>query len=664
MNSARTLRPALAVLATCASLLIAVPGPASASAGAAPAPAPTADVSRPVPPPTKGFVTGRVLSADGRPVVGALVTGVRFSDLGLPVDRTEEKLVFARTDDQGRFRLPQLKERYLVRVCDEQERYQDCDRDAATKAFAPTYVGPDGVRYSWVKHTRLFAPQASGRTIGVVRAKSSAVLTGTFREGGPYRSVHLVRGDGSIADSVQTDEHGRYRFEVAPGPYRVEADRHEGLRTVATLPGFRSSKLTLKAGANPAVSFRTHDSAVLRGTVTAAGKPLGDQFLALLEADGDFAAGVVTDPQGRYVVSSLKPGTYTVNVPHAVSRHLPVTRTVTVSKAKPTRVDLALKPGGVIKLAVADPGGNGAVEGELRNAAGRTVKAFQAGVGEKLEFAGLPEGTYDLFARRFADPTEEPEQTAYPWALRSVTIEGTEAHQLGSVSLNQATVNLTGTLPPHAQVKITSVPEDGYRRDGHVMGGDATPMAVVWTEQADAEGDYLVRGIVPGTYTVAVTTPYRTARNGYTYVGGNVATTHHTVTVEGANPTASFSAPRGEVVTGKMRYAGTTRPVIAPVGYAVADSGDQSWLFPTHSLPRQYGAPFRVNRLHPGVATGRLLDKQAAYDRTELIPESLMDSSRLAEPGTPYWLSAKPRTFTIVAGEVLDLGWVDITVRG
>lgn len=660
MNSARTLRPALAVLATCASLLIAVPGPA----GAGTAPAPTADVSRPVPPPTKGFVTGRVLSAEDQPVVGALVTGLRFSDLGLPVDRTEEKLVFARTDSAGRFRLPQLTERYLVRVCDEQERYQDCDRNAATKAFAPTYVGPDGARYSWVKHTRLFAPKASGRSLGVVRAKGSAVMTGTFRDGGPYRSVHLVRGNGSIADTVQTDENGRYRFEVAPGHYRVEAERHEGLRTVATLPGFRSGKLALKVGANPAVSFRTHDAAVLRGTVTAAGKPVGDQFLALLEADGDFAAGVVTDPQGRYVVASLKPGTYTVNVPHAVSRHLPVTRSVTVSKAEPTRVDLALKPGGVIKLTVTDPGGNGAVEGELRNAAGRTVKVFQAETGQKLEFAGLPPGAYDLFARRFADPTAEPEQTAYPWTQRTVTITGTETHQLGSVSLNQATVNLTGTLPPRAQVKITSVPEDRYRRDGHVMGGDATPMSVVWTEQADAEGNYLVRGIVPGTYTVTVTTPYVNHADGSSGVGGNVATTRHTLTVAGSTPTADFSAPKGQVVTGRMRYAGTTRPVIAPVGYAVTDSGDQSWLFPTHSLPQQYGEGFRVTRLHPGPATGRLLDKQAAYDRTELIPEQLMDSSRLAEPGTPYWISAQARRFTVVAGEVLDLGWIDVTVRG
>ncbi len=662
MNYAPTLRPALAVLATCASLLAVAPAD---TAGAVEAPrAASADVARPVPPPTKGFVTGRVLSAAGKPVVGALVTGVRFSDLGLPVDRTEEKLVFARTDSQGRFRLPQLEERYLVRVCDEQERNQDCDRDAATKAFAPTYVGPDGARYSWVKHTRLFAPKPTGRSLGVVRAKVSAVLTGTFRDGGPYRSVHLTRGDGSIAETVQTDEAGHYRFEVAPGRYRVEADRHEGLRTVATLPGFRSGRLDLKVGGNPAVSFRTHDAGVLRGTVTASGKPVADQFLAILEKDGDFAAGVVTDPQGRYVVASLKPGDYTVNVPNAVSQHLPATRTVDVSKGSPTRADLKLRAGGVIKLAVADPGGNGAVDIEVRNAAGRAVKVYQGGAGEKVVFAGLPAGTYDLFARRFSDPTAEPEQTAYPWTQRSVTIEGTETHQLGSVSLNQATVNLTGSLPPRAQVKITSVPEDRYRRDGHVMGGDATPMSVVWTEQADAEGNYLVRGIVPGTYTVTVTTPYVNHADGSSGVGGNVATTRHTLTVEGSTPTADFSAPKGQVVTGRMRYAGTTRPVIAPVGYAVVDSGDQSWLFPTHSLPQQYGEGFRVTRLHPGPATGRLLDKQAAYDRTELIPEQLMDSSRLAEPGTPYWISAKARRFTVVAGEVLDLGWIDVTVRG
>ena len=85
---------------------------------AAKAKTPRAD-RRPKPPPTKGTVTGQVTGPNGTPIANALVTGIRFSDLGLSVDVTEEKRVLARTNRSGRFTLKQLREPYLVRVCSE-----------------------------------------------------------------------------------------------------------------------------------------------------------------------------------------------------------------------------------------------------------------------------------------------------------------------------------------------------------------------------------------------------------------------------------------------------------------------------------------------------------------------------------------------------------------
>ena len=74
---------------------------------------------RPKPPPTKGTVTGQVVGPNGTPIRHALVTGIRFSDLGLPSTSAEEKRVLARTNGSGRFTLKQLREPYLVRVCSE-----------------------------------------------------------------------------------------------------------------------------------------------------------------------------------------------------------------------------------------------------------------------------------------------------------------------------------------------------------------------------------------------------------------------------------------------------------------------------------------------------------------------------------------------------------------
>ena len=73
----------------------------------------------------------------------ALVTGIRFSDLGLPVDVTEEKRVLARTNGSGRFTLKQLREPYLVRVCSESKsagggghrarRSGECDQESSKR---------------------------------------------------------------------------------------------------------------------------------------------------------------------------------------------------------------------------------------------------------------------------------------------------------------------------------------------------------------------------------------------------------------------------------------------------------------------------------------------------------------------------------------------------
>ena len=138
----------------------------------------------------------------------------------------------------------------------------------------------------------------------------------------------------------------------------------------------------------------------------------------------------------------------------------------------------------------------------------------------------------------------------------------------------------------------------------------------------------------------------------------------HSTTVAG--PTvADFHAPKGAMVKGRMRYRNGL-PVIAPIGFRVADSGARSWLFPTVSEKQKFGKRFRVERLHKGAGVGRLLDLDGLYDEHPgtLIPDSLVGSARLAEPGTPYWLIAKAERFRLKGKQVRDLGVVVVLVRG
>ena len=633
--------------------------------------APPADRAAPKPPPTSGFVTGRVIGPGGRPVKQGLVYGVRYSDLGLPVDFSEEERVVTRTTAGGFFRLPQLTERYLVRICAAEAGAVECSTDPAVKSFTPSYVGPSGTTVSWLRQTSMFPPRKPSRSIGEVTVKASAVLAGTVK-GGEDQTVYLLRGDNSIADRAFTDEKGKYRFEVAGGTYRVEVDKDPGLRTEDTVPGFRSDKLKLKPGKIKHLSFRTRHAGVVRGTATSGGTPVADVFVAILDSGGDFAAGVVTDEAGRYSVTSLRPGAYTIRTSVGFSDYVSVEVPVTVEQKVAKTVDLALDPGATVRFTGVDavfPGGDGDIVAELRNQAGRVMKVYQGNPagepGGQVVFRGLPPEQYKLYVRRAAFPLAPPEETVFPWAQRSVDVVAGSDTNLGAIPLDQASLDLTGRLNKGSQVKITALPQDPWLRESHEVGDQATPMALVWTEAATRAGTYVAHGLVPGTYSVLQTTSYRDRGDKPTATGGNVATTLHAVTVAGPT-TADFLAPKGAMVKGRMRYASNGLPVIAPIGFRVDDSGPESWLFPTVSEKQKPGKGFRVERLHKGDAVGRLLDLDGLYDEhpDTLVPDSLVSSARLAETGTPYWLTAKAKRFTLRGKQVLDLGVIEVLVRG
>ena len=640
--------------------------------------APRAD-RRPKPPPTKGTVTGQVTGPNGKPIANALVTGIRFSDLGLPVDVTEEKRVLARTNGSGRFTLKQLREPYLVRVCSESvssgggghraQRSGECDQESS-KRFTPSYLGPDGNLNSWMRHTRFFRPQQPGRNLGRVVVQPPAVVTGTWKVDGANRVLNLTRVDGSVAATTVTDGKGLYRFEVAPGPYRIEADRDEGLHTDSTVPGYLSKRLLLRAGRTTHLSFKTRHAGIIRGQVTSNGVALPDQFLAILDKDGSFAAGVVTNEIGRYVVSSLEPGAYTVTTSYAASAYVPKSQIVAVAKKTVATADLVLDPGRSVSFSAADvvfPGANGSVDAELRNADGRVVKVFQGNPaalpGGLVTFTGLPMSTYSLFVRRSAVPSDGPEQTEFPWGSAAVDLV-LNASVTHALVLDQPTMNLTGTLPKGGQVKLTAVPEDSWLRPSHVDGDQVTPMALNWTEQSEG-GAYTVRGIVPGAYAAAVTTARKERGDKPTTTGANLAATHSTVIVSGPAPTAAFTAPKGAKVRGVMRYDRGNRPVIAPFGFRVLDPGDQSWLFPTVSDKQKYGKAFRVEMLHAGKAAGRLLDLEKLYAEHPdvLIPDNLVSSAR-NEVGTPYWFTAKKHGITLTEGDTVDIGVIKLKIHG
>jgi hypothetical protein len=167
---------------------------------------------------------------------------------------------------------------------------------------------------------------------------------------------------------------------------------------------------------------------------------------------------------------------------------------------------------------------------------------------------------------------------------------------------------------------------------------------------------------------VQVTASLANPPDGGSSYRGNIAAKHHEVVVGTVSTAASFTAPVGGIVRGILRYAGTKRPLIAPVGYRVTDRGDRATLFPTVSRSdRRFGQRFRVDRLHAGPVTGRLLDVVALREQSEqnevLVPDVLLDSAPIAEARTPYWLASRARKATVQPGKVTRLGTVKVTIR-
>ena len=235
---------------------------------------------------------------------------------------------------------------------------------------------------------------------------------------------------------------------------------------------------------------------------------------------------------------------------------------------------------------------------------------------------------------------------------------------LGALLLSQPTVNLTGTLPVGGQVKLTAVPEDTWLRPSHIDGDQVTPMALNWTVQ-EAGGQYVVRGIVPGTYTAAVTTARRERDGKPSTTGGNIAATHSTVVVNGPAPTAAFTAPAGATARGELRYDRGNRPVIAPFGFRIPTPATSPGCSRPSRTGRSTAGRSRSSGCTPARSGGRLLDLEALYGEHPdvLIPDNLVSSAR-NETGTPYWYTARKQGITLTEGATVDLGVIKIKIHG
>ncbi len=186
---------------------------------------------------------------------------------------------------------------------------------AADGSYSVPSQGPGA--YVLIVSAHGHQPQASSVVIGNgpatvdVTLTGSGELTGTVRAaatGSPLANVTvtLTDGRGEVNGAFITTTDGTYAFVgVGAGAYTL----------VASGPGYRPVAVTLTV---PDSGVLRHDvelssSVQLTGVARTEGdRVVPDARITVLDAEGNVAAVARTDAEGRYLVSDLPAGTYTV----------------------------------------------------------------------------------------------------------------------------------------------------------------------------------------------------------------------------------------------------------------------------------------------------------------------------------------------------------------
>lgn len=580
--------------------------------------------------PERGWVTGTVLGLDGEPVAGALVNVLEpreVPELGV-LDTQTDRRTWTGTD--GTFRVREGRTGYLVQVCEPLPGQRDvCKSPAEGVPHLITYVGPAGVTDSWVTQTGLFGVSGTERDLGTVEVQPQGSVSGRVR-GIAGGWVKVMRLNDTMAFQGPADAEGDYRIRgLAPGQYYVAAGG-EG-----TLP-WRSQVIDVRAGQDTVVDGVVRRGAVLRGTLSSGGKPVGFTDVLIRKVGQGLVAATTTGPRGGFRVSGMTPGTYKVGVLYHGSDYVPHGVRVTVPETTSVvDVPVTLRRGATITVPTRPVDGTapGRVRDELRNAQGHAIQGWRNDGNGTLTYTGLPKGSYTVVAA-----------TDSHYAVRDVRVRRLRAHDLRPLRLEQRTLTLRGRTAPHAVVEAMTgdqCPPDGPARVGSFHE----------IEKADAEGRYVIRGLVPGTYML-----------GSDGAPGNYAPRCISDVKIWSSRRVALPLEVGGTAQGRLVYESTGTPVITSLSYELSYPAglatNPTSEHPARARTVRATGRFSLNGLPAGSVTGELAEsaKTPPISGKYLVIFPFQD-------GTPYFLSTERLPLEVAAGEHLALGDVPVTIH-
>jgi len=401
---------------------------------------------------------------------------------------------------------------------------------------------------------------------------------------------------------------------LIPGLYKI--------RVVRDLPkddidDWQSTTIRVKAGQTVTVvpQFDTATGSI-SGTLTSNGKPLKGAQVYAYRNDTD--GSDTTDASGHYSIKNLSDGTYTVWLGTGMgwgekTKHIPEQRTVTVKNGKKAKLNRDLEAGTVLKGTVTGIAADQylritVLDEKGKVLTGRSVVTKKSS--STFHLNGVPSGTHRIV---ISDGKKYSIVYAH-FAGGSISI--------GTIALSTPTITLNGTL-------------SGARSGGilYTIGNRSE-----WGDEVDypirsyasvKKGKFSIPGVIPGIGIFETQVAYH-----------DLKTT--TTTVDSAQIALS-AGTKWSKITGSLALAGT--PIGHAYGYAENDD-------PTYGAGgfEQKGGKFS-GRISP--STVRL---SVSYDQR--WPYFVADS--------PYWfdIPKSKATYTIKKGKALDVGTIDLVIKG
>ena len=428
-------------------------------------------------------------------------------------------------------------------------------------------------------------------SIGETKASIDAALevggsiTGTVTagsNGGPIAGVYVraeavATGYGSSFYG-QTGGSGEFTIGGLPtGDYRVYFDAPDDSAWVSAYFGGGTFLTTPTVSVSVGKETPNIDAILVAGqsisglVSNSAGDPLAGVQVYVRSDDGSLQRSVDTGEDGRYSVSGLPPGDYSVRF-EADSQNYAAeyydnqtveqsATLVTVAGDAPvTGIDATLESGG-------------AISGTIRNSTGQPISGVQVNAfswtgSQQLAYAysdslgrytisGLAAGSYriEFFA------TGAYSAARYPTAVTvsaGQAVEGIDA-VLTSGGTIAGRVTAAGSNTPLANAHVSVSLVGSNHSNGF---------------QTDGNGYYEISGLVPGNYRVQFSGPPDTGYMSTFYNGKDYATAD-SVTVTAGGITANINAQlkTGAEIRGKVTAAGTSTPLAGVSVRAWATAG-------------------------------------------------------------------------------------------